>query len=418
MSPRRLLRPLLSRMPDRLRDRARSTYFYARDTLRILVRVCDLYATTLPFRYLPRASQRIAVLRADNIGDFVLWLDGARAIRKCYPKRQYHLTLIAAQKWKAFADSSGQFDDIIAVDPKRFDTEAGYRRKLCLQLASKRFKIAINPTYSRSAWVDDLLVRATGASTCIGHLGDRANQPSPWVKKLTDRWYTDLTATAAGVTHEIEKNWMFAKKFDPTMMLRVPVLEQGMVRRPAWFEDRGDYIVIFVGAEGPIRRWPAERFGEIARRLHAKEGWSAIVCGLESDSDVAKQVVAQYCEVPVLNACGRTTLHELAYIIAGAKLIVTNDTSAAHLAAALKRKAIVVLGGGQFGRFLPYPIIGKELPSVRAIYHSMPCFQCKWICIHPRGPNDPGPCVAQVSIEDVWAGIAPMLEVVSARQSG
>jgi ADP-heptose:LPS heptosyltransferase len=405
-------------MPDKLRDRARSSYFYARDALRILIRLLDLYATTLPFRYLPRASRRIAVLRADNIGDFVLWLDGARAIRRGYPKGQYHLTLVAAQKWKAFAESSGQFDDIIAVDPKRFDNEAGYRRKLCLQLASRRFKIAINPTYSRSAWVDDLLVKATGASTSIGHLGDLANQPSPWVKRLTDRWYTDLTATAASVTHEIEKNWMFSKKFDPAMMLRVPVLEQGMVRRPAWFEDRGDYIVIFIGAESPIRRWPAERFGEIARRLHAKVGWSAIVCGLESDSDMAQQIVAQYPDIPVLNACGQTTLHELAYIIAGARLVVTNDTSAAHLAAALKRKAVVVLGGGQFGRFLPYPIIGNELPNVRAIYHSMPCFQCKWICIHPRGPNDPGPCVAQVSIDDVWASIVLVLAATTTGQIG
>src|SRR6266566_1528114 len=366
-------------------------------------RFVDLYISTLAFHLLPRYQRKIAITRVDNIGDFILWLDGARAIRNHYPRPDYHLTLIASAKWSTFAETFGLFDEVIDVDMERFFLDGPYRRATYRRVARRRFKTTINPTYSRNTWGDDFLVKATGASMCVGHVGDLSNA-TRYAKMLTDRWYGELVSGAECATHELEKNWHFAKRFDPQAVLRVQELGLAMISRPRWLPEDKGYFVLFPGAAQPIRRWPIERFGKIAARIHARTGWIAIVCGLASDSTAARKLIADVEDVPIVDACGHTTLSELAGVIAGAKVTVTNDTSAAHLAAALSAPAVVILGGGHFGRFLPYPTeCERGKGNVRIAYHSLPCFQCNWRCVHPRRPDDPGPCISSVTVDHVWA---------------
>jgi ADP-heptose:LPS heptosyltransferase len=416
ISPQRAWWRLLATIPDPIRNvttAVRNVMIAGLYRLRRLSRIrrfIDLYISTFAFRRLPRRQGQIAVTRVDNIGDFILWLDGARAIRNRYPRTDYHVTLIASTKWSRFAESSALFDEVIAVDMDRFFSDPRYRRATCREVARRRFETTINPTYSRSMWGDDFLVKATGASMSIGHAGDRSNA-SDYGQWITNRWYGELVSGAGGATHELEKNWLFAKRFDPRAVLRYPKLEPGMIRRPRWLPDDNRYFVLFPGAAWPIKLWPVERFGEIAARVHAKTGWAGIVCGGASDSSTAQQLIACAKDIPIKDACAQTTLPELAGVIADAKLMVTNDTSAAHLAAALCTPAVAILGGGHFGRFLPYPTECEPANgTLRVAYHAMPCYQCNWRCVHARRPNDPGPCIAWVTVDDVWAIVEGMLE--------
>ncbi len=405
VTPRRLWRRFLALVPDHVR--------YAASLFRrsgpVLARLAGLYIATLPFRMLPRRVNKIAVVRLDNIGDFILWLDGARAIRARYPRPDYHVALIASSKWSEFAELSGLFDEVIAVDPGRFLGASRYRMATCYQIAKRRFETAINPIFSRAPWIDDFLIKATGASTSIGQVGNLSNA-SMRMKRITDRWYTELVPIPEHAVHELAKNYYFAKRFDPHVVLRGPKLEPAMINRPPWLADDHGYFVLFPGAAWPIKLWPAERFGEIAARIHTKTGWTGLVCGTRSDLSAAQKLITHAKNAPITDACGLTTLAELAGVIAGAKLTVTNDTSAAHLAAALRVPAVVVLGGGHFGRFLPYPAECEPANgNLRVAYHSMPCYHCNWRCIYSRQPDDPGPCITSVTVEDVWALVEPFL---------
>ena len=182
LSPQRAWWRFLTTIPDRKRS--------------AMGRFADLYGSTLAFHLLPRRAHHIAVVRLDNIGDFILWLDGARAIRTRYPRPDYHVSLIASSKWSEYAESSGLFDEVIAVDTERFVGESIYRRVTCYLIAKRRFVMAINPTFSRSAWIDDFLVKASGASIRIGQIGDLSNtsirlKKSPTVG--TPNWFQFLS---------------------------------------------------------------------------------------------------------------------------------------------------------------------------------------------------------------------------------
>jgi ADP-heptose:LPS heptosyltransferase len=368
----------------------------------------DLYVSTSALHRAPRHRGKIAITRVDGIGDFVLWLNGARAIRKRFPRPDYHLTLIASATWAKFAEASGLFDVVIEVDLARFSADGPYRRMIYRDIASRCFEIAINPTYSRSPWADDLLIRATGAPVTIGQAGDLSRAMRS-LKRLTDCWYSELVR-GDEATHELERNRHFARRFDPQAGFRLQTLEPGMISRPHWLPQDRNYFVLFPGASKPISRWPAERFGEITARIHARTGWTAIVCGAASDSRAAQQLMASVEDVPMVDACGQTTLAELAGVIADAKLVVTNDTSAVHLAAALGAPAVTILGGGHFGRFLPYPATGDAVSrNLCVACHTMPCYHCNWRCVHPRQRDEPGPCITSVTIEQVWAMVEPML---------
>jgi ADP-heptose:LPS heptosyltransferase len=232
----------------------------------------------------------------------------------------------------------------------------------------------------------------------------------PLVKAIADRWYTALEPAADASAHELVRNWRFARRFDPETVLRTPELAPGMVRRPGWLPADRKYYVLFPGAAWSIKVWPAAWFGEIAARIHSRTGWRGIICGLLEDSAAAQELMQAAGDVPIIDACGKTSLAELAGAIAGASLTVTNDTSAAHLAAALRTPAIVILGGGHFGRFLPYPpAVGAAGASLRVAYREMPCYHCDWHCIYPRASDEPGPCVANVTIDDVWAQVEAAL---------
>jgi ADP-heptose:LPS heptosyltransferase len=373
----------------------------------ILVSSLELYLSTFGLNFLSRLARTVAVVRVDNIGDFILWLDGARAIRAHYSRRNFRITLVVSSKWSNFAEASGLFDDVIPVDIDLFANDRVYRWATCRRVASRRFAIAINPTFSRRVFLDDLIMKATGAPVRIGQVGDLANA-TPRTQEFANNWYTELVHGAAAAAHELEKNANFARRFDPQVTLRRPRLEPTMVCQPSWLPADKKYFVLFPGTFAAIKGWPADRFGKLAARIQAKTGWSAIICGGASDAEAAHRVIEHAEGADISNACGQTSLSELAGVIGGAKLTVTNDTSAAHFAAALGVPAVAILGGAHFGRFLPYPA-AVQAENLRVVHHAMPCYQCDWHCIYPLQPTEAAPCITSVSLQDVWELIEPLL---------
>ena len=72
----------------------------------------------------------------------------------------------------------------------------------------------------------------------------------------------------------------------------------------------------------------------------------------------------QYFTGDFLNLVGKTNLVDLMYVIKGSSVMLANETSGPHFAAALAVKSIYVISNGNhFGRFTPYP------PAVYDKYH-------------------------------------------------
>jgi ADP-heptose:LPS heptosyltransferase len=113
-------------------------------------------------------------------------------------------------------------------------------------------------------------------------------------------------------------------------------------------------VVIHAGAFYGSRQWPVERFAAVAQAL-AAEGETVMVTGGDADRERA---------VPIVQASGlpgeamlaaRLSLDELAALIAAARLVVSADTGAAHLASAYGTPSVVLFGPAPVEEWGPPP---------------------------------------------------------------
>ena len=128
-------------------------------------------------------------------------------------------------------------------------------------------------------------------------------------------------------------------------------------------------VALCPGAEyGPSKRWPAERFADLARRL-AGTGAAVCVLGSVRDAGLGATIAAGS---PALDLTGKTKLYEVVDILSVADAAVTNDSGLMHVAAALD-VPVVAIYGSTTSAFTP-PLssravaIGEELPC-------RPCFK-------------------------------------------
>jgi ADP-heptose:LPS heptosyltransferase len=358
-------------------------------------------------------SQTIALVRLDAIGDFILWIDAAQELARHYRAAGNRVVLIGNDAWAKWAQQLSIFDEVLPINPHSFRTDLVYRLHTGVAVRRIGMESIINSTHSRVWLTDDSIVRLSGAPKRIGSVGDHQNT-KPWQKRMTDRWYTDFVVADEVPRTELERNAEFVRNFiEPGFRTKLPDLSDACshpLSESFLAESHANpYYILFPGAGWKGREWPVANFARIADLLTAQTGWLGIICGGRSDAGTAVAIQSQ-SGASLLNWTGRTSLDELARMIAHARFVLTNETSAVHLAAAFGVPAVCILGGGHYGRFLPYRVETQaERPLPTPVTHDMPCFGCNWQCIHNPPPNAPMPCIEGISTEAVWNHISAIL---------
>ena len=102
---------------------------------------------------------------------------------------------------------------------------------------------------------------------------------------------------------------------------------------------------------GNSARWPSASWVELVGLLRT-DGWDLRLFGGPDFAELGETLERNFgCD----NRVGKLTLPECAGELAGLGAVISNDTGLAHLATLVSAKVIVILGGGTFGRFLPWP---------------------------------------------------------------
>jgi ADP-heptose:LPS heptosyltransferase len=112
----------------------------------------------------------------------------------------------------------------------------------------------------------------------------------------------------------------------------------------------------------------------------------------------------------VIDLIGTTTLPELLDTLKHAALVVTNETGPGHLALSLGAPTVMIYGGGHASSFMPYPEAYRS-PKTRFVNHWMACYHCLWICDKRVSDRDAFPCVASVTVDDVWTEVASCVDM-------
>lgn len=379
----------------------------AKSLIRIVVELGIYLIDSITLFFLPQTQPKtnyVLVVRLDHIGDFLIWSGQFAALRKKYPENQFHLTLLGNSAWTELAQAGSVFNEVWPINTQRLTHSLSFRIKLASQVRCAGFEIALNPTFSREIHSDSI-VRFSGAKDTIGFKGDFSNS-GPIFKRISDGWYTKLIETDPKEKNEIQRNAKFITGLGcpskPSLGLFTNISD-----RPIFGLKNKNYFVIVPGASWPDKCWPIQNFVDISKLVRSHYGIDGVICGSRSEANLARAINEQL-DQPLLDCTGKTTLIELFNLIKHARILIANDTSAAHISPIVDTPSVCIVGGGHFGRFLPYEGL-TMLPPMRIANHQMDCYGCDWVCQYRIRKNQAAPCISRVSVDLVWNQIRELL---------
>jgi ADP-heptose:LPS heptosyltransferase len=171
------------------------------------------------------------------------------------------------------------------------------------------------------------------------------------------------------------------------------------LRRPLWTGATGA-TVIHPGAKARDRRWPPDRFAAVARALTGR-GHRVVLTGSAAERPIARRIALAAGLPDTAVLAGATDVGGLAALIAHARLLISGDTGAGHLATAFGTPSVLLFG--------PTPPDEWGPPPGRGPHHVL------WA--GPRPPASAGlvdPALAEITPEQVLHAVDRVQQVLRA----
>ena len=344
-------------------------------------------------RHVPARPDTVALVCLELLGDYVVWRPFGQACVRELQQRGQHVVLICNKASQGLAARDFPGITCVAVEFRPFLRSPSTRTAMLRKLRSLGVGRTLLPVYPRVGFgFVDSVVRALGAPAWSfdGAFPDRS-----WLDMLAARrWYARLlpaTAHAHQCVHH--------RQFLQALGLPAPETTTGDARQAG----ARPYLLVVPGSSVAMKCWPAERFAAAALHvLEQRPGWDCVIAGTAAEAPVAEQVAAAVGP-RARSVAGRTSLAQLQDLVAGASLLLGNDSAAVHLAASRGVPAVAVVGGGTPGLCLPYDAEACRHIAVlpRVAVAPMPCFGCWWICRYRVPAGAPAPCIAGIPVEAV-----------------
>lgn len=360
-----------------------------------------------------RKENSVLIVKIDNIGDFILWLDSAKEYKQNLKDK---IVLLCNLSCYEIAKTLPYFDEVIPISTKKLFSNPIYRLKLFFPLVKRKFKTIINPTFSRDYFSQDITIRNLRASEKIGFDGNYTNTTSVlkgmgFINKVesktnilrlkANKFYSRLIPAKEGIVMELNRNSEFIRGvFNNNFLSSLPSLPFNI--SPFSMLDNKCYVVLFIGASSLNRVWEREKYACIINKLNE----NIVVCGGKGEESVFQEI-EKYLDKDkkIINLIGQTSLLELFSLISNAKYLISNDTSASHIAPLGRTPSMVILPGNYYGRFHPYSpeILTEEdkkyIPKVANYF--MPCYNCFNICNYTNDKSMTWPCIENITVEQV-----------------
>ncbi|MBN1880124.1 glycosyltransferase family 9 protein [bacterium] len=330
--------------------------------------------------------RKLLVIRLAYIGDVVMTLPVLAPLRNAFPNAQIHfLTSVNAAP---LLRNQPCLDEIIAVQPSWFfKHSAADKPSKIRQLLSNGYDVGFDFRGDiRNIW--HCLFRP-GIPIRISYSsgGGRLllTHAVPWCElKHKVEYHLDLLR-ALGIE---------AASCDPMIILaeaEIAAARSLLDRIPGC---RGESpIMVHPGARLPLKRWPAERFADLIKRVLSERVGPVVLV------DSADSVSAQYISsrVPeIINLAGCLTLREMAAVASLARVFVCNDSGPMHIAAAVGTRVVALFGPSRSIETAPrgkgHRVIEADCPFKERCDESE--------CL--KGVNG---CMSQISVDAVFAHV-------------
>jgi heptosyltransferase II len=332
-------------------------------------------------------TENILVRGVNWVGDAIMTLPALRAIRKAFPDA--NICLLVKPGIAPLFEHNQDIDDIVLY--KDMHRGAWGRIRLAFVLRRMKFTKAI---LLQNAFDAAMIAFLAGIPERIGY--DRDGRKFLLTKAVphnsSDRkvhhihYYLDLLR-AVGIEAEYSV---------PSLTL---TMEERLSARKLLSDLPGPILGINPGsAFGPAKRWMPERFTDVAGWFIKETHGSVVIFGGKDETEVAEMI---FRRLPMnrMFLAGRTTLRELASLLAECDVFLTNDSGPMHVAYSVGAPLVAVFGSTSAELTGP---VGDGHAVVSAGVGCSPCFLR--VC-----DKDYMRCMFSVTSEDVFDNVRQML---------
>ncbi|MEW5895809.1 MAG: glycosyltransferase family 9 protein [Candidatus Omnitrophota bacterium] len=333
--------------------------------------------------------RKIAVLRSNAIGDFLVTLPALEAVRHAYPQAEI---VLLGQHWQAdfLRRRPGPIDRVEVVPymqgvyskagvPEDPDAIENFFQRM----RQENFDIGLQ-LYGGGRYSNPF-IKALNARITVGM---RAPGSPP-----LDRWIPYFTYQSE--VHRL---------LDVVSLIGAPVVSINSIIRVT----RNDYdeaaraipatanrlVVIHPGASDHRRRWPVKKFARTADRI-AKLGATIVITGIESERNLTAEL-SSAIKYPVVDLTGKLTVNGLTGLLADSSLVISNDTGPLHLSRAVGTPTVGIYWVGNMINAAPVSM--KQ--NIVHISWRLDCPVCGKNCIYYDCPHDES-FVSEINEEDV-----------------
>jgi len=294
--------------------------------------------------------KRVAVRTPNWLGDAVMAVPAIKALSRVLEPDK--LILLSRG---TLENLFSRYDFIDEVIPFSHATEAEAHRKLNEKGADA---LILLTNSFRSAWNGF----KTGAKIRLGYGGNfRSFLLTHAVKKpekahMTD-YYLNLAKTFG------------ADDFPQTVEFPLTEAEKKFAESTSGLDGA---IGIPLGARyGPAKRWPLENLSAFVRLAVNKTGRNIVLFGTASESGEAEKLAEPHAG-RVINLTGKTTIGEMAAVMANCYCVVALDSGPLHVAGAVCKKVIALFGPTDPDKTAPR---SENVKIIRGYADCAPCFK-------------------------------------------
>jgi len=342
--------------------------------------------------------ERIAVLRSNGIGDFVMALPALVALRAAYPTAR--ITYLGTSWHPELLDGRpGPWDRTVVVprypgvrddDPSTRDSPEV--QAFFAEQQQERYDLAVQ--LHGGGGNSNPFVRALGARIAVG---SRDVGAPPLDRTLRYSYYQhevlrflEVVSLVGAVPVELEPRLAVTAADHEAAAAAVPGGEP--------------LVAVHPGATDPRRRWPPEHFAAVADAV-AEQGARVVLVGHGGDDAPAAARIAAAMRSPALDLVGRLSMSAMVGLLARCRVVVGNDSGPRHLAAAVGAATVGVYWCGNLVNAGP---LTRARHRVGVSFRTA-CPECGADQGAARCAHDPS-FVADVPVADITASVLELYE--------
>jgi lipopolysaccharide heptosyltransferase II len=289
--------------------------------------------------------ERIVVLRALFLGDLLCAVPAFRALRRRYPAAE--ITLIGLPWAEELIRRLPTIDRFLPFPgyPGIVEVEYSPERTAAFLAETRAYQYDLAIQMHGDGNISNSFVAELGARMSLGYRRSADSRLTASLLYQRDeheirRWVRLIAALDRAGAQPPGTPDSLATEFPITPSDALSAA-QLLFAAPAF-----PLVGLHPGAKVKTRRWPAERFAALADTLIERYGADIVLTGSAAEQQLTA-TVRRAMHHPALDLAGQTDLGPFGAVIARLDLLVSNDTGAAHMAAAVGTPSVVLFGPGR-----------------------------------------------------------------------